>query len=59
MLTWLTNKFPGGLSGSHKRLDEQDIQKAIDIIIRETDPRLSLAGGYKRKLRKPVIRSLV
>lgn len=59
MLTRLTNKLLGGLSGRYERLDEQDIEKAIDIIIEETDPRLRLVGGYKRKLRKPVIRSLV
>jgi len=59
MLTRLTNKLFGGLFGSHERLDEQDVEKAIDIIIEETDPRLCLVGGYKRKLRKPVIRSLV
>ena len=59
MLTRLINKILGGLTRSYERLDEQDIEKAIDIIIEETDPRLCLVGGYKRKLRKPVIRSLV
>jgi len=59
MLTRVIKKFLGGLIGSHERLDEQDIEKAIDILIEETDPRLRLVGGYKRKLRKPVIRSLV
>lgn len=59
MFTRLTNKLLGGLFGSHERLDEQDVEQAIDIIIEETDPRLRLVGGYKRKLRKPVIRSLM
>jgi hypothetical protein len=59
MLTRLTNKLFGGLPGRHDRLDEQDVEKAIDIIIGEIDPRLRLVGGYRRKLRKPVIRSLV
>ena len=55
MLTWLTNKLPG----RHERLDENDIEKTIGIILEETDPRLRLVGGYKWKLRKPVIRSLM
>jgi len=59
MLNRLINRLLGGLNGSYERLDEQDIEKAIDIIIEETDPRLCLVIGYKRKLRKPVIRSLV
>jgi hypothetical protein len=59
MLTRLINRLFGGLTGSYERLDEQDIEKAIDILIEETDPRLRLVSGYKRKLRKPVIRSLV
>jgi len=59
MLTRLINKLFPGLTRGHERLDEQDIDKAIDILIKETDPRLCLVGGYKRKLRKPVIRSLV
>ena len=59
MLTWLKKRFPGVLTGSYDRLDDEDVEKAIDIIIEETDPRLRLVSGYKRKLRKPVIRSLV
>jgi len=59
MLNRLINRLLGGLTGSYERLDEQDIEKAIDILIEETDPRLCLVSGYKRKLRKPVIRSLV
>jgi hypothetical protein len=59
MLTWLKNKLPGGLPEGHEGLDEQDIERVINIIIEETDPRLRLVGGYRRKLRKPVIRSLL
>jgi hypothetical protein len=58
MLTRLANKLLGSLSGRPERLNEQDIERVIDIIIEETDPRLRLVGGYRRKLRKPVIRSL-
>ena len=47
------------LRGRYERLDEQDIERAIGIILEETDPRLRLVRGYRRKLRKPVIRSLV
>ena len=50
--------FTDNLRGRYERLDEQDIERAIDIIINETDPRLRLVRAYKRKLRKPVIRSL-
>jgi len=59
MLTRLIIRFLGGLTGSYERLDDEDIERAIDILIEETDPRLRLVSGYKRKLRKPVIRSLV
>ena len=54
MLRHLTDK----LLGRYERLDEQDIERATDIIINETDPRLRMVSGYKRKLRKPVVRSL-
>jgi len=46
------------LLGRYERLDEKDIERAIDIIVNETDPRLRMVRAYKRKLRKPVIRSL-
>ena len=59
MLTRLISRLLGGLTGSYERLDDEDIERAIDILIEETDPRLRLVSGYKRKLRKPVIRSLV
>jgi len=59
MLTRLTNRLFGRLPEGHEGLDEQDIEKAIDIIMDETDPRLRLVSGYRRKLRKPVIRSLL
>ena len=59
MLTRLTNILLGGLPKRHAGLDAQDIEKVIDIIIEETDPRLRFVGGYRRKLRKPVIRSLL
>ena len=55
----MLNRLAGRLRGRYERLDEQDIERAIDIIIDETDPRLRLVRGYKGKLRKPVIRSLV
>jgi hypothetical protein len=47
------------LRGRYTRLSEQDIARAIDIIIEQTDPRLRFVRGYRRKLRKPVVRSLV
>lgn len=47
------------LLGRYSRLDEQDIEKAIDIVIEQTDPRLGLLRGSRRKLRRPVVRSLV
>lgn len=58
VVTQVIKKLLDRLSGKYERLDEQDIEKAIDILIEETDPRLRLIGGYRRKLRKPVIRSL-
>lgn len=54
MFKQLINK----LSGRYERLDDKDIERAIDLIITETDPRLRIVRAYKRKLRKPVIRSL-
>ena len=59
MLKQLINKLLGGFTERYEWLDEQDVEKAIDIILEETDPRLRMVGGYRRKLRKPVIRSLV
>ena len=59
MLTRLIKKLFGGLTERYDWLDEQDVEKAIDIILEQTDPRLRMVGGYRRKLRKPVIRSLV
>jgi hypothetical protein len=47
------------LRGRYDRLDEQDIERAIDIVVEQTDPRLRFVRGYRRKLRKPVVRSLV
>ena len=47
------------LRGRYTRLAEEDIERAIDIIIEQTDPRLRFVSGYHRKLRKPVVRSLV
>jgi hypothetical protein len=55
----MLNRLADRLRGRYERLDEQDIERAIGIIIDETDPRLRLVSGYRRKLRKPVIRSLV
>ncbi len=40
-------------------LSEGDIEKAISILIDDTDPRMRLVSGYKQQLRKPVIRSLL
>jgi hypothetical protein len=50
--------FRDKLLGRYERLDEKDIERAIDIILAETDPRLRMVRGCKRKLRKPVVRSL-
>jgi hypothetical protein len=47
------------LRGRYDRLDEQDIERAIDIVVEQTDPRLRFVRSYRRKLRKPVVRSLV
>jgi hypothetical protein len=47
------------LRGRYARLAEQDIARAIDVIVEQTDPRLRFVSGYRRKLRKPVVRSLV
>jgi len=47
------------LRGRYARMDEEDIERAIDIVVEQTDPRLCFVRGYRRKLRKPVVRSLV
>ena len=46
------------LRGRYRRLDEADIERGTAIILEETDPRLRLVSGHRRKLRKPVVRSL-
>ena len=55
----MLNRLADRLRGRYERIDEQDIERAIGIIVDETDPRLRLVRGYRKKLRKPVIRSLV
>jgi hypothetical protein len=55
MLSRLLNR----LRGRYDRLDEQDIERATEIVVEQTDPRLRFVRGYRRKLRKPVVRSLV
>jgi hypothetical protein len=55
MLSYLLDR----LRGRYARLDEQDIERAIDIVVEQTDPRLRFVRGFRRKLRKPVVRSLV
>jgi len=47
------------LRGRYERLDEDDIEQAIDIVVEQTDPRLRFVRGFRRTLRKPVVRSLV
>jgi len=47
------------LRGRYDRLDEDDIEQATDIVVEQTDPRLRFVRGFRRKLRKPVVRSLV
>jgi hypothetical protein len=47
------------MRGRYTRLPEQDIERALDIVIEQTDPRLRFVSGYRRKLRKPLVRSLV
>lgn len=46
------------LRGRYRRLDERDIERAIEIAVGETDPRLRLVTGYRRRLRQPIVRSL-
>jgi len=41
------------------RINEADIARAIEMVVENTDPRLKIVSGYQRKLRKPVIRSLL
>jgi hypothetical protein len=41
------------------RISEADINRAIDLVVENTDPRLKMVSGYQRKLRKPVIRCLL
>jgi hypothetical protein len=47
------------LRGRYARLDERDIERAIELVVEQTDPRLRFVRGFSKKLRKPVIRSLV
>jgi hypothetical protein len=55
----MLSRLADRLRGRYARLDEQDIERAIDIIVEQTDPRLRFVRAYRRKLRKPVVRSLV
>ncbi len=55
----MLSRLADWLRGRYARLDEQDIERAIDIVVEQTDPRLRFVRGFRRKLRKPVVRSLV
>jgi hypothetical protein len=48
-----------GRSSRSRRISDQEIERAIDIVIEGTDPRLRMMGAYRRKLKRPVIRSLL
>lgn len=52
-------RFMDRLRGRYAGLDERDIERAIDIAIEHTDPRLAIMRGSRRRLRKPAVRSLV
>ncbi len=58
MLGFLKSLFRGR-PRVHHNLSEADIDKAIEMAITGTDPRLRLVGGYKKKLRRPVVQSLL
>jgi hypothetical protein len=49
----------GRSSRTKGRISEEEIDRAIRMVMEGTDPRLRLVSGYKRKLRRPVIRSLL
>ncbi|MCP4041629.1 MAG: hypothetical protein GY731_06685, partial [Gammaproteobacteria bacterium] len=55
---FLTRLF-GGFSKQEQRLSTEDIEKAIDILVDGTDARLRLVSGYRRRLRKPVVQTLL
>lgn len=55
----MLSRLADWLHGRYERLDEQDIERAIDIVVEQTDPRLRFVRGYRKKLRKPAVRSLV
>jgi len=55
----MLSRLADRLRGRYARMDEQDIDRAIEIVVEQTDPRLRFVRGYRRKLRKPVVRSLV
>lgn len=58
MLEFIKSIF-GVTAQAHHGLSEADIEKAVEIAVNGTDPRLRMVSGYKKKLRMPVIRALL
>jgi hypothetical protein len=56
---WLSRLIFGARVRDDGRVSEADIQRAIEMAVERTDPRLRMVSGYRRKLRKPAIRSLL
>lgn len=42
-----------------QRIPADDIEKAIKLVVAGTDKRIALISGYEKKLRRPVIKSLL
>ncbi len=58
MFGFLKSIFGGRALIQHD-LSEVDIDKAIEMVVTGTDPRLRMVSGYKKKLRRPVVASLL
>lgn len=56
---WFSRLLFGARLGDDDRVSEADVERAIEMVVEHTDPRLRMLSGYKRKLRKPVLRSLL
>ncbi|MEA3413014.1 MAG: hypothetical protein U9R74_15945, partial [Pseudomonadota bacterium] len=56
---WFSTLLTGATVRDDGRINEAEIARAIEMVVEHTDPRLRMVSGYRRKLRKPVIRSLL
>ena len=55
---WLSRWFSATGNGSEEQVNSADLDRALELVIEHTDPRLRYLPGHQRRLRKPLLRTL-